>query len=116
MKELTCVICPRGCRVTVSPDFMETTGNKCPRGRVYAIQEAREPKRILTTTVQLEGSPRTRLPVRTDLHIKKELMADAMELLKGFWAVPPIKAGDILIHHILGTEVNIIASANDGLT
>lgn len=112
MIELTCVICPRGCRVKVSDNFSETTGNKCPRGYVYAIQEAKEPKRILTSTVKIEGSGLKRLPVRSNSAIKKELMMEAMEFIKAFSVKGPVKAGDIIIPNVLGTEVNIIASSD----
>ncbi|MFB0919100.1 MAG: DUF1667 domain-containing protein [Clostridiaceae bacterium] len=112
MIELTCVICPRGCRVKVSDDFSETTGNKCPRGHVYAVQEAKEPKRILTSTVKIEGSELIRLPVRSDNSINKELMLKAMDIIRVHSFKGPVKAGDIVIPNILGTEVNIIASTD----
>ena len=42
MKELTCIVCPRGCRLKVD-DNMEVSGNACPRGKIYAINELTHP-------------------------------------------------------------------------
>ena len=57
-KELICVNCPVGCRLTVTIEndtVTEVTGNSCPRGKAYAETECIRPERILTTTVRLAG-------------------------------------------------------------
>ena len=46
-KQMTCLLCPRGCLLTVS-DNGEVSGNYCPRGLIYAKQEMTAPKRTLT--------------------------------------------------------------------
>ena len=51
---LTCLVCPRGCQLTVSDD-LEVTGNFCARGIPYALQEIKEPKRTLTYLVKVKG-------------------------------------------------------------
>ena len=43
--ELTCIVCPLGCRMTVEKDgdnFI-VTGNTCPRGKEYAVKELTNP-------------------------------------------------------------------------
>ena len=38
MKELTCIVCPRGCRLSID-EKLNVTGNFCPRGANYAKDE-----------------------------------------------------------------------------
>ena len=38
MKEMICIVCPRGCHLKVN-DNNEVSGNFCPRGAKYAIEE-----------------------------------------------------------------------------
>ena len=54
MKEFVCIECPKGCRLKVDDD-MNVTGNTCPRGKVYAINEMTCPKRVITSTVVIES-------------------------------------------------------------
>ena len=52
--ELTCIVCPMGCRMTVElsdgGEILSVTGNTCPRGKQYAIDECTHPVRTVTTT------------------------------------------------------------------
>ncbi|MBQ1222843.1 MAG: FAD-dependent oxidoreductase [Oscillospiraceae bacterium] len=45
-----CTGCPRGCCVTLDKEG-NASGNFCPRGRVFALEEAKDPKRYLTLSV-----------------------------------------------------------------
>ena len=71
MKRIICVLCPRGCRITILPQEEEygISGNSCPKGREYALQEIKEPLRTLTTTVCTAFPDFPRLTVRTDREI-----------------------------------------------
>ena len=65
-KELICVNCPVGCRLTVTVEndtVTNVTGNNCPRGKAYAESECIRPERILTTTVRITGGLHRVLPV-----------------------------------------------------
>jgi CxxC motif-containing protein len=70
-KELTCVVCPAGCRMTAELDesgkVISVTGNTCPRGKTYAESEITNPVRTLTTTVTITGAAdkAVMLPVKT---------------------------------------------------
>ena len=52
MKELICIMCPKGCRLNVDDD-LNLTGNGCIRGITYGKQEITDPRRYLTSTVKL---------------------------------------------------------------
>ena len=59
MKEFTCIICPRGCRLSVD-DNMNVTGNFCPRGKQYAVSELTNPVRTITSSVTTRDPSRNR--------------------------------------------------------
>ena len=59
-------MCPMGCEMTVTLEngkFVSVTGNSCPRGARYAETEVTDPRRMLTTTVQIKGGLLPLLPV-----------------------------------------------------
>lgn len=60
---LTCTICPRGCKMEVDEDAVRGAG--CGKGEAFATSEFECPVRTLTTTVNIIGCS-SRLPVKTD--------------------------------------------------
>ncbi len=109
MKELTCIICPRGCHLVVD-DELNVSGNTCPRGAVYAKQELTHPTRTLTTTVRIVSEKEVSLPVKSDKPLPKEKIFDAMALINKTSVKAPIKIGDVVIKNIFGLDVNIVAT------
>lgn len=112
LKEFTCIECPRGCRLEVSIDdgVAAVSGNACPKGAVYGVQEAVSPMRSLTTTVTIEGSARRRLPVRSSGELPLSRLLDAMAALDPVIVRPPVIRGDIVLGDILGLGVDMIAT------
>lgn len=114
-KKLVCIVCPKGCRLTLIQDEncmggYKVTGNGCNRGIDYGIKELTNPTRVLTSTVKIKGAIMKRLPVRTKGDIPKSLVFECMELLNHIEVYAPIKMGDIIIKNILDTGVDLIAS------
>lgn len=114
-KEMICIVCPIGCRITVTEDSssnegFNVTGNKCPRGKVYGIKEMTNPTRMLPTTVAINNAFLNRLPVITNNPIPKNLIFKCMDIINSTVVNAPIKMGEIIIKNILDTGVNIIAS------
>jgi len=111
-KEMICIVCPRGCKLTVNKeneDFI-VSGNFCKRGITYGINEMINPVRQVTSTVKIEGAVSSRLPVITDKEIAKEAIFEVMKEINKVSIKAPIKYGDVIISHVLNTDVNIIAS------
>jgi len=114
-KELTCVVCPAGCRISVILDdagnITEITGHTCPRGKSYAQTEITHPVRTLTTTVVLEGakSGACVLPVKTSRPLSKDLLFHAMRALTGFSTAAPVAVGQILLKDFMEPGVDLIA-------
>ena len=83
MKTVICTICPRGCHLQVDEaNDYAVTGNGCTRGIGYGQSELQHPVRTLTSTVRIEGAAISRLSVKTDRPIGKDLIPDCMECVK----------------------------------
>ncbi|MGL6169320.1 MAG: DUF1667 domain-containing protein, partial [Fusobacteriaceae bacterium] len=95
MVEMICIVCPIGCHLEVDVENnYKVTGNTCPRGEVYGKEELIAPKRVVTSTVVIEGGIHKRVPVKTSSAIPKERVYDCMELLKDIRLISPVKVGD----------------------
>lgn len=107
-------MCPLGCEVTVKYDEMdnivEVVGQKCPKGEKYARDEFKAPRRVLTSTVAIEGGPIARLPVRTSGLIPKDRVFDCMKEVENVKIKVPVRAGDVILKNILGLNVDIVAT------
>ena len=109
---LTCIRCPMGCSLTVSVSGSEVTvtGNTCPRGEDYGIQEVTAPVRTVTSTVPVEGGEIAVVSVKTAGDIPKEKIADVMKDIKDASAKAPVKIGDVIVKDAGGTGTDVIAT------
>ena len=111
-KELTCIVCPMGCTITVDLDendkVLNITGNTCPRGAQYAEAEFTNPQRTITTTLRCEDG--SMVSVKTDTTIPKDKMFEAMDMIIGTMVKLPVKVGDVLIEGVFGS--NVVATQN----
>ncbi len=110
--EIICILCARGCpaRVREEGGEVRVRGELCRNGRAYVRQEFRDPRRVLTTTVRLEGAQGGRLPVRTRGPIPKGRLMECMRAIGGLRVRPPVRVGDVLVADLLGTGQDLIAS------
>lgn len=109
MKELTCIVCPVGCHLSVDEN-QKITGNKCPRGYQYAISELTHPKRMLTTTVRTIFNDVHRLSVKSKEPVPKEYLFDIMSELNQLIVTKHVKIGDIIVSNIHQTGVDMVAT------
>ena len=112
MKELICIICPRGCRLQIDTATRSVSGNDCENGAEYAGAELENPLRVLTGTVKLQGGSLPRCPVRTSVPIPKRILSDAMALLSDLTLEAPVRIGQIAVENILGTGADLIVTRN----
>ena len=111
-KTMTCIVCPRGCRMNVSfedKQMLSCSGNFCKRGADYAKAELASPIRVLTSTVALGSKAVPRLPVKTSAPIPKEKLFEAMDKLKSLKISVPVKNGDIIYPDFVKAGVNLIS-------
>lgn len=112
MKELICIVCPKGCHLKVDEEHdYAVTGNSCPRGAEYGRNEILHPVRVITSVVRMEGE-KSCCPVKTDGGIPKGKIFEAMEELKPVRVSRPIHIGDVVVKDVCGTDVNWTATKN----
>lgn len=107
-----CIGCPLGCRLEVEEDdnaIVAIRGFSCRRGKDYAEQEHVDPRRVVTTTVHIEGSLWPRLPVRTAAAVRKEQVRAVCEFLRSVHVTAPVKTGDVIAADVLGSGIDVIA-------
>ncbi|MCI6157080.1 DUF1667 domain-containing protein [Peptoniphilaceae bacterium SGI.137] len=116
IKELTCINCPVGCALTAEVDeegnLLSLKGNSCNRGKIYATQEVKDPRRILCSTVHLDGGRSPLVSVKTKEPVPKPMIRDVMREIQKIRAAAPVKIGDVLLHNVAGTGVDIVATKN----
>ncbi len=112
MRNITCIICPKGCGITVeeTADGLKVVGNVCPRGEKYAIEECTHPVRTVTSFIRVENREDTMVSIKTSAPIPKESMFEAMKMIRAAKAAAPIAIGDVLLADVFGAE--IIATKN----
>ena len=117
-KNLTCIVCPRGCALTVTLDSEATNpvvsveGQGCKRGVDYAVAECTHPTRVLTTTAPtVDGGV---VPCKTNQPIPREMLFEAMAVINTLSAPAKVEIGDVLLENLLGTGADVVASANRG--
>ncbi len=112
--QLTCIVCPMGCSITVSgePGALVIQGNSCPRGAKYAEQEVTRPVRVVTSTVTLVGGDLPLCPCKTSEAIPKAIIPQCLAALRGVSATAPVHVGQTLAEFdIEGTRVTLLATA-----
>ena len=111
MKELTCIVCPRGCRLTID-DNLNVTGNFCPRGAEYAKNELTNPKRMITSFMRVKNRENCVVSVKTSVAIPKGMIFQVMEEINRVGVDAPTHIGDIAIKDVLGTGADIVITKN----
>lgn len=113
-RELTCIVCPRGCRLTVElserGEVAAVGGNACPRGKLYAESECTHPVRTVTSTVLTEAGGL--ISVKTAAPVPKELIFRVMEEINAARAPRAAKIGDVIIENVAATGIDVVATSN----
>jgi len=88
----------------------KVTGNTCKRGEIYGLNEVKNPTRIVTSTVKIDGCDNIVVPVKTEEPIPKGMIFDVMKEINKASVKLPIKVGDVIIEDVLGTGVSIVSA------
>ena len=118
MINLTCIVCPIGCALDVEKDSdnVSVSGNKCPRGKDYAMEEISCPKRVVTATAPLihdhinDKHGVRRIPVRTTSPCPREKIPALLKDIYNTKVSIPVKAGDVIINNWMNENIDIIAT------
>ncbi len=111
MKELICIVCPKGCRLQVDDQNNYTVrGNQCERGALYGKNEVLNPVRTLTSTVKIQGALYSRCPVKTDKPIRKDDLMRVMKALNSVTITSPVHVGDVVIQNAAESGADIVVT------
>ena len=113
VQPIQCIGCPTGCGGEVIIEngaVVEARGFTCDVGRAYAAEEVVAPKRMVTTTVRVNGGALPLLPVVSDRPILKGSISACLRLLRSVTATAPIAADSVVLADALGLGVNFLAS------
>ena len=113
-RKFICVSCPLGCGLTVSlndsGEVVKVEGNTCPRGESYARSEVKDPRRVFASTVRVKNGKLPVCPIRSKTPAPKEKLFEIAEEVAKLEVNAPLKIGQVLIHNVCGTDVDIVAS------
>jgi CxxC motif-containing protein len=100
---------------------LRVSGNRCPRGAVYAREEIRAPKRVVTATcgiVREAGADSLtglrRVPVKSSVPCPREKIPELLADIYGSRVTLPVKAGDAVISNWRGTGISVLAVRQTG--
>ena len=110
-RNLTCIMCPLGCQltVTIDGDNITVTGNNCKRGEVFGKEEVTCPMRIVTSSVKTEKGVRA---CKTTKPVPKSMIFDVMKEIEKL-RLKSAKFGEVVIKNVLNTGADIVITAND---
>lgn len=110
-RNLTCIMCPLGCQltVTIDGDNITVTGNNCKRGEVFGKEEVTSPMRIVTSSVKTEKGVRA---CKTTKPVPKSMIFDVMKEIEKL-RLKSAKFGEVVIKNVLNTGADIVITANE---
>lgn len=113
-RNLVCIICPRGCALTVEKkaEGLAVTGNACPKGMDYAINECTNPVRTVTATIRVANRYNTMACVKTVTPVAKGKMMEVMAALRSTKVNAPLSIGDVVLKDICGSDI-VVTKAVD---
>ena len=112
-KEYTCIGCPIGCPLQLvhrGSKITEIFGNECDRGAKYAKQEFTDPRRELSTTMEIVGARWRRLPVKVTGPVEKGRVLEAARKIRELHVKAPVKLGQVLLKDLMGEKgIDVVA-------
>jgi len=106
-RDLICIICPRGCSLCadIQENRITVTGNACPKGREYAVNETVNPVRTVTSCVRVSNRRNTMVSVKTDVPVAKNKINDVLKALRETRVEAPIAVGSVILKDICGSDI-----------
>ncbi len=112
-KRITCIVCPIGCKILVKIDgkhFELVDGNKCKRGIDYAISEALDPRRMLTSSVLVKNGEWPLVSVKSSKPVPKNKIVSVLNEIKKASVNAPVKSGQVVLNNVADTKIDIVAT------
>ncbi|GAA0180578.1 DUF1667 domain-containing protein [Clostridium sediminicola] len=113
MRKIKCILCPNGCELIIEKIHEEYTvkGNSCDKGLEFALEEIKNPKRVICSTVRTSFKTMPRLPVKTDGKIPMKDIDKVMNEINKIVVEKAVDLGDIVLENVLDSGVDIVATS-----
>ena len=111
--KMNCITCPRGCTLVVTHDgatVIEVKQAGCKRGADYVKGELTDPRRMVASTVRVNGGLHPLVPVYTSYPFPKPMIFDLLAELRRLEVDAPVSAGQVVLENALGSGIDVIAS------
>lgn len=110
--DITCIMCPMGCSLSVEETggAITVSGNGCPRGEKYGRAEYAHPERVVTTL--LKGTYGGVVSVKTDRPIPKEKIADLLSWAASYRLDHSVMTGDVIAESPADCGALIVATSD----
>ena len=112
MKEFVCIVCPNSCHLSIDETTKKVTGNKCPRGEKFAINEITNPMRTISSTCKTIFKFAPVVPVRVNKEIPKNKIFDVMKEINKVVIKDNLKRGDVVINNVCKLNVDVIITTD----
>ncbi len=112
-EKMICITCPMGCTLEVTREgqtLLSVDGNTCKRGPEYVQRELTDPRRMVASTVRVEGGIHPLVPVYTEAPVPKPRIAELLAQLRAVELPAPVTMNQVVLENVLGEGINVIAS------
>lgn len=112
-KEITCVVCPIGCKIIVTNEEMNRgviKGNKCKKGIEYTRNEVLNPRRMLTSSIRVYGGEWPLVSVKSSKPVPKDKIFTILTALHKMVIQAPVYSQQCLMKNVLNIGIDIIAT------
>lgn len=113
MKKITCVVCPVGCSLTVAQSTdgnVSVTGNRCKRGVDYGVNEWSDPRRVVTSTVRIQGGKESVTSVKTLHPVPKGRILELMDQINQVELPAPCDQGTVVLDKLFGEDNAVVVT------
>lgn len=114
-KEIVCIVCPNGCRLTAeqTETGIKVSGNECPRGEKFAAAELTAPMRTITGTVATAFKDFPLLPVKSAGELPKDKLMAAARVLGEIKVKERLRVGETVLEDFFGTSLTASADMTE---
>lgn len=109
-----CTVCPVSCPVDVEwtheDGVLRMEHQRCKLAREFVQGELFDPRRTVTSSIEVDGGDMPLVSVKSDRAIPKDLVLTAMDAISGLRVQAPVRRGDVLLEDIAGVGAQLLAT------
>lgn len=114
-RTFTCIVCPNGCEIDTEyegTNVISVSGNLCPKGRSYVVQELTDPRRTIASSIRITGGELPLASVRLTQPVPKDRIFDVMDAINQVECPAPVSIGQVILPNVLGLGSDVIITKN----